>query len=69
MFYYQSSNSPQFLWRKPYVPGQRNRLQPELGRKIVPINVNMGRLLRLVAVKVKAVRASSQYSRHQNVII
>jgi hypothetical protein len=59
MFRYKSSNSPQFLWQKPYVPGDRNRLQPELSRKTVPINVYVGRLLRLVAVKVKAVRAGS----------
>jgi hypothetical protein len=69
MLRYQSTNSPQFLWRKPSVPGERNRLHPEFAREIVPVDVNVGWLLRLVAVKVKAVRAGSQYSRHQEAII
>ena len=43
------------------------RIQPELGRLVITIHVNMRRLVRLVTVKVDAVRACVQNSGHNNV--
>lgn len=43
-------NSPKLDRTKAEVPGQRNRVQPEFCRLVAAIHVDMGRLVRLVAV-------------------
>jgi hypothetical protein len=60
----QSLKPPQIPGREAEVSGEANRLQPELSRQIVPVNVNMRRLIRFMAVEVEAVRAASQHGRH-----
>jgi hypothetical protein len=39
-------------------------IEPELGRVILPLNMNMGRLMAITCVKEESVGASSQYSGH-----
>src|SRR5271157_3725032 len=56
MFGDQFLNPPQFLGRKPKVPCEPERLQPEFGREIIPVDMDVRRLMRLVAVEIKAIR-------------
>src|SRR3989442_14016828 len=65
MFGEQFLKPPQLLRREPEVPCEPDRLQPELGREIVTIDMDVRRLTLLVAVEVKAVRTGSQDSRHE----
>jgi hypothetical protein len=44
-------DSPKFHRTKTKVPGQRNRVQPELCRLIVAIHMGMGRLVWFMALK------------------
>src|ERR1035437_5268132 len=57
-------DSPKLHGTEAKVSGQRNRVQPELCRLIVAIHVNMGRLVRLMAVKIQAVWPDHQYGWH-----
>ena len=64
----QFLNPPHLPGREPEVPREPDRLQPELGREIVPIDMDMRRLMQFVAVEVKAVRTGPQDSRHEILI-
>ena len=64
MLTHQFLNPPQFLWREAQISSEANRLQPELGRQIIPINMHVWRLVRFMAVEVESERAGSQDSRH-----
>src|SRR5438067_12872253 len=64
MLNHQFLKPPQLLGWEAEVPRQADRLQPELGRQIVPIDMNMRRLIGFMAVEVKAVRPASQASMH-----
>jgi hypothetical protein len=55
---------PQLLGRETKVPRQADRLQLELGRKIIPIDMDMRRLIGFMAVEVEAIGAASQDGRH-----
>ena len=55
----------QFFRRKTEVSHQAYWFQHEFGGKIVPIYMDMRRLIGFVAVEVKAVRATSQNSWHE----
>src|SRR5271157_201331 len=46
MFGDQFLNPPQFLGRKPKVPCEPERLQPEFRREIVPVDTDVRRLMR-----------------------
>src|SRR6266540_606870 len=50
---------PQLLGCEAEVPCEADRLQPELRRQIVPVNMDMRRLIGFMAVEVEAVRAAS----------
>src|SRR6476660_2819214 len=50
MLNHQFLKPPQFLGREAEVPSQADRLQPELGRHIVSINMDMRRLVGFMAV-------------------
>jgi hypothetical protein len=54
-------DSPQLHRTEAKVSGQRNRVQPELRRPIVTTHMDVGRLIRLMAVKLHAVRPHQQY--------
>jgi hypothetical protein len=58
----------QFRKRESEILRKSHGSQPEFCRKIVPINVDVGRLIRLVAVEVKAVWTMSPDSRHATLI-
>ena len=49
---------------KSKVSGKCHRLQPELCRQIVPINMDMPRLVWFVAIEIEPIRTGSQDSRH-----
>jgi len=57
-------DSPKLRGTEAKVSGQRNRVQPELCRLIVAIHMDMGRLVRLMAVKIHAVWPHHQYGWH-----
>src|ERR1019366_8024750 len=48
---HQPMDSPKLHGTEAKVPGQRNRVHPELRRLIVAIHMHMGRFVRLMAVK------------------
>jgi hypothetical protein len=54
----------QLMRRIPEVRGDRHRFQPNLGRKILTINVNMWRFARFMAMKVHPMRPASQNRWH-----
>jgi hypothetical protein len=56
---------PQLLGREAEVPRETDRPQPELSRQIVPIDMDVRRLIRFMAVEIEAVRAASQDGRHE----
>jgi N-acetylglucosamine-6-phosphate deacetylase len=56
---------PQLLGREAEVPRETDRLQTELSRQIVPIDMDVRRLIRFMAVEIEAVRAASQDGRHE----
>src|SRR5581483_6549907 len=45
-------------------PDERQPFKPELGRRTVLVNLNMGRLAGCVAVEIEPVAAGPQYGRH-----
>src|SRR5271156_408493 len=49
---------------KPKVCGQLDGIEPELGGRVVAIHVNMGRLVRLMAIEIESIRAGSEHRRH-----
>jgi len=57
VFLQQSLNPSQLNWAEAEITGQRQRLQPKLGRLIVAINVDVRWLVWLMRVEVHAVRA------------
>ncbi len=57
-------DSPEFYRAETKVSGQRNRLQPELCRLIIAINMDVRRLVRLIALKIHTVRAHQHYGWH-----
>jgi hypothetical protein len=64
MLNHQFLKPSQLLRREAEVPRQGNRLQPELGRQIVSIDMDMRRLIWFMAIEVQPVRAASQDGRH-----
>ena len=46
VFWESAVNPPQFLGRKPKVPCEPERLQPEFRREIVPVDMDVRRLMR-----------------------
>ena len=58
---------PQLPCTKTKVKRKRHRIQPELSRLRIAINMNVRRLIGLMAVKVDAVRAWFQDRWHDNV--
>lgn len=46
------------------ISGKLHCLQPEFCRKVVPVHMDMGRLVRLMAVEVEFIRPDPQYRRH-----
>src|SRR5438876_325572 len=64
MLHHPLLKPPQLFGREAEVPCEADRLQPELGRQIVPIDMDMRRLLGFMVVEVKAVRAAAQDGRH-----
>lgn len=52
MFNYDFLNATQFFGRKSKISCESDWLQPKLDRQIVPINMDMWRLIGLMAVKV-----------------
>jgi hypothetical protein len=65
MLTHQFLQPPQLPGWEAEVAREADRLQPEFGRQIVPINMDMGWFIGLMAVKVEAVGAASQDSRHE----
>jgi hypothetical protein len=65
MLNYQFLKPPQLFGRETEVPCKADWLQPELGRQIIPVNMDMRRLIGFVTVEVEAVRAASQDDRHE----
>ena len=49
-------DSPEFRGTEAKVRSQRNGVQPELCRLIVPIHMDVGRLVRFMAIKIHTVR-------------
>lgn len=45
----------QLVWRESEVPYERDRVELELRRQIISIDMNMWRLVRLVTVEIQAV--------------
>jgi len=68
MLNYEFLKAPQLLGREAEVPREADRLQPEFGRQVVPINVDMRRLIGFMAIEVAAVGAASQDGRHEKSI-
>ena len=64
MFVDQPLNPPQLLGRETKVTREADRLQPELRRQIVPVNMDMRRLMEFMAVEVEAVWTTSQDGWH-----
>src|SRR5207302_8250744 len=64
MLNHQFLKPPQLFGREAEVPRQADRLQPELGRPLVSIDMDMRRLIGFMAVEVEAVRPASQDGRH-----
>lgn len=60
-------NAPQFFCTKAKITRKTYRIQPELGRLIITVHVNVRWLVRLVTVEVDALRTGVQYGRHNNV--
>src|SRR5262249_37836799 len=63
MLNHQLLDPPQLLGRETKVPRESDRLQPELCRQVVPINMDMRRLMGFVAIEVEAIRPAAQDSR------
>jgi hypothetical protein len=61
---YNALDAAQFLGREAQVARESDWLQPELGRQVVAINMNVCRFVWFMAVKVQPVRAASQDRRH-----
>jgi len=59
VFRHQLFDAPQFPRTESQVVGERDRLQPELGRVVVTIHVDVSRLVRLMAVEVQTIGARS----------
>ena len=57
-------DSREFRRAEAKVSGEGNRVQPELCRLIVAIHMDMGRFVRLVAVKIPAARSHRQDGWH-----
>src|SRR5438105_8852981 len=53
MLNYQFLKPPQLLGREAEVPCEADRLQPELGRQVVPVNMDMRRLIGFMAIDVE----------------
>src|SRR5882672_4688986 len=49
---------------KPKVCRQLNRIEPELGGRVIAIHMTMGRLIRLMTIEVESIRAGSESRRH-----
>ena len=57
-------DSPKLHRTEAKIPGQGHRVQPELRRLSVVVHMDMRGLVRLVAVKLHAVRPYHQYGWH-----
>ena len=64
VFYDEPVDSPELYGTEAKVPSQRDRVQPEFCRLIVSIHMNVGRLVRLMAVEIHTVRSRRQYGWH-----
>ncbi len=69
MLNHQFLKPPQLLGREAEVPCEADWLHPEVGRQIIPVNMDMRRLMGFMAVEVEAVRAASQDRRHERSIL
>lgn len=54
----------EFIATKTDIPGQTNRIEPELGFIIFTLNMNVYRFVSIARVKEKPVWTDSQYCRH-----
>ena len=55
MLNYEFLKPPQLMRREAAVPCESNRLQPKFGRQIVSVNMDVRRLIGLMAVEVESV--------------
>ena len=62
--FHQGFYSTKLDGAKSKVSGKCDRLQPEFCRQIVPINVDMPKLVWFVAIEIEPIRTGSQDSRH-----
>jgi hypothetical protein len=60
----QSLNSSQLHWAEAEIAGQGERLQPELGRLIVAVDVDVRWFVGFMRVEIHSVRPRTQHRRH-----
>ena len=65
MFNDNGLNLPQLVCSKTVIASKRNRLKPEFCRRVVAIDVDVWRLIQLVAPKIEPIRPDSQQGRHK----
>jgi hypothetical protein len=58
----------EFVSAKSKIARELNRINPKFSSKIVPINVDVRRLVRLVTVEIKAIRTGSQDRWHSGIV-
>ncbi len=51
---------------KPEIPRHAYRINPEFGREVITIHVNMRRFIRFVAVEIEAVGSAAQNRWHDD---
>jgi len=63
-------DSAQFLGVEPEIVGEGNWVEPEVGRQVIPVNMDMRRLInQIVAVEVETVRPDSQHCGHERILL
>jgi hypothetical protein len=58
----------QFVGAKSKVRRQLHRIEPEFCGNVIAIDMNMRRLVRLMAVEIESVGARAQYRRHGAIV-
>jgi hypothetical protein len=49
---------------EPEVSGKSDRLKPELGGEVLSVNMNVGQLIRFMAVEVESIGSGPKNGRH-----
>jgi hypothetical protein len=66
MFSQHPFDPAQFFRTVAKVPSQGNRIEPELGGLIAPVNMNVWSFVELMTVEVHSIRADSENRRHES---